>query len=544
MKKSGFVLLVFQVLFLAGCEKKAPVIFSLDPRIGMIGEVLTIRGVNFGIERNESYVTIAGTPPTSSSYITWQDDLIAVRIPEFGSSGLVYVYAGGKKSNPLLFSNRVAIPEPVQDPELGINPRISSVEPNSGSIGALITIQGSNFGSSREGSGVFFSWDAETSPSAPAEIRFPNSVEVFEADFGYELWSEREIQVRIPDGAISGNLEVRTPRGSSGPVFFDITGKPGTKTFKDKRSYTISYAVDIQVRDASVPNTLYLWVPQPLISASQRKALLLSRSTDPLVENYRKTTLFQLNNMPVRTGTGITLSYQVDVYTMETAIRVQSIKQDSGSPIAAAYTLPAPLIPSDDPGIKAKTIALVGRERNPYIKAQKIYEWLINSGEIRIELSSGLFSGGAVEALETKRADSYMAALLFCAMARAAGIPALPVSGILVDRFRSTSRHYWVEFWLDGFGWVPLDPALGAGAAPASFNLREDRGRYYFGNMDNQRIAFSRGQTSLSQMDPRGRVTARNRDYALQNLWEEAVGGLESYSSLWSDVTITGMYAQ
>jgi hypothetical protein len=45
-------------------------------------------------------------------------------------------------------------------------------------------------------------------------------------------------------------------------------------------------------------------------------------------------------------------------------------------------------------------------------------------------------------------------------------------------------------------------------------------------------------------MDPRGRTAARNRDFALQNLWEEAVGGLEAYSSLWGDITITGVYAQ
>jgi hypothetical protein len=72
--------------------------------------------------------------------------------------------------------------------------------------------------------------------------------------------------------------------------------------------------------------------------------------------------------------------------------------------------------------------------------------------------------------------------------------------------------------------------------------VREDHAAYYFGSLDNQRITFSRGQAALSQMDPRGRVAVRARDYALQNLWEEAVGGLESYSSLWSDVTITGVY--
>jgi hypothetical protein len=45
-------------------------------------------------------------------------------------------------------------------------------------------------------------------------------------------------------------------------------------------------------------------------------------------------------------------------------------------------------------------------------------------------------------------------------------------------------------------------------------------------------------------MDPQGRVAVRDREYALQNLWEEAAAGLESYSSLWSDITINGVYVQ
>jgi transglutaminase-like putative cysteine protease len=149
-----------------------------------------------------------------------------------------------------------------------------------------------------------------------------------------------------------------------------------------------------------------------------------------------------------------------------------------------------------------------------------------------------------VEALETKQADAYSAALLFCALARSADIPAIPVAGVLINRSQLSSRHYWAEFWIDGFGWVPLDPGLGAGAAPSDFNLPQNPESYYFGNLDNQRIAFSRGQGTLSPMDPRGRIAVRDRDYGLQNLWEEAVGALDSYSSLWSGITITGMYTQ
>jgi transglutaminase-like putative cysteine protease len=530
----------FLSLLLAACQEKMPLILSIDPQMGIMGEVLTIRGENFGSFGDESYITIAGTPPTSSSYIEWKDDYIAFRVPEFGESGLVYVHAEGKKSNPMLFSNRATLPQPVEQDDIGIGPRIISVSPPAGSVGSLITIRGSGFGSSREGSGVFFAWNAEFSSAVPAETRSTESIEVFDAEFGYDLWSEREIRVRVPDGAITGGLEIRTPRGNSRPVFFEVSGKPGTKTFRDKRLYTVSYSVDIQTAEASPPNLLYLWVPHPAASSSQSSIQLLSRSREPFVDNYRGTTLFQLPDLAPGGREHISQSYLVTVYTVETAIKNPLTRPRGESPIAAVYTLPSALIPSDDPRVVERTGSIVGREGNPYIKARKIYEWLVRDGRIQGEF----LSGGVREALEQERADPYTAALLFCAMARAAGIPAIPVSGVLVNRGFTTSRHYWAEFWIEGFGWIPLDPALGAGAAPASFPLREDRETYYFGSLDNQRITFSRGQTVLSQMDPRGRLGVHGRDYALQNLWEEAVGGLESYSSLWSDVTITGMYAQ
>jgi transglutaminase-like putative cysteine protease len=531
---------LFAALLLISCEDKSPAISSIYPRIGNMGEIMIIRGENFGTEQGESYVTVAGISPTASSYIEWHEDLIRVRIPEFGESGLIYVYREDKKSNAALFSNRGAIPQPLAGEEAGAGPRISSVEPRSGAVGTLISIQGNSFGASRDDSGVIFAWAAESSPSAPAELSGPGSIEVFDTDFGYEFWGEREIRVRVPDGAISGSLEVRTPRGTSKGEYFEVTGRPGTKTFKDKRSYALSYAVDILVQEASAANALYLWVPRPVKSASQREVEPLSRTVAPFVENYRGTTLFRLSSLQPNTHTSVRLSYLTEVYAVETSVNAAQVRADRRSPQGAAYTLPSALIPSDDPEIQRQAAAIVGREQNPYLKAQRIYQWLIREGGLQLET----LSGGAREALAEKQADPYRAALLFCALARAAGVPAIPVSGVLVDRFPGTRRHFWAEFWIDGFGWIPLDPVLGAGKSPPSFTLHPDWETYYFGSLDNQRITCSRGQTLLSQMEIRGRVTQRDREYALQSLWEEAVGGLESYSSLWSDVTIDGVYLQ
>ncbi|MDR2535412.1 MAG: IPT/TIG domain-containing protein [Treponema sp.] len=533
------LLLLCSVIGLVACKEESPVIVSIEPQIGLVGKLLTIYGNNFGNDRDGSYITIGGTPPTAASYLAWSNDQIRIRIPEFGGTGLIYVHRDGKKSNPLLFSNQAAIPEPLStDQSLG--PVISTVKPGAGPIGSLITIEGSGFGASREKSGVFFSWHSETAPSVPAAELHPKAVEVFEADFGYELWNDREIRVRVPDGAVSGGIEVRTSQKKSSPVSFTVTGKPGTKTFKEKRSYTISYTVDIQVQEAEAPNTLYLWVPQPVTSASQWIAEPPERSRDPFVENYQGTTLFQLTDLLPSADTSISMSYIIDVYTVETDLVNQPLKPNAGSPIQSVNTLPSALIPSDNSAVITQAQSIVGKEQNPYEKARKLYEWLLKEGGIQ----KGPLYNGVLEALEQKRSDPYSASLLFCALARSVGIPAIPVAGVLINRSRLAERHYWAEFWIDGFGWIPLDPGLAGGGGAADFNLHPDPAAYYFGNLDNQRIAFSRGQKSLSQMDPRGRIAVRHRDYALQNLWEEAVGGLGSYSSLWSGITITGMYTQ
>ena len=129
-------------------------------------------------------------------------------------------------------------------------------------------------------------------------------------------------------------------------------------------------------------------------------------------------------------------------------------------------------------------------------------------------------------------------------MARASGLPCIPAAGVLINRNRQTIHHYWAEFWINGFGWIPVDPAMGAGAVPDSFIEIEDYAGFYFGSLDNHRITLSRGEPNLSQMESRGRIVSHPRSYSMQNIWEEAAGGLESYSSLWGDITITGIYIQ
>ncbi|MDR2729719.1 MAG: IPT/TIG domain-containing protein [Treponema sp.] len=532
------LLLIYQLL-ITSCNSKIPVIKSIEPKIGKMGEVITLTGYNFGEERGGSNVTIAGIAPTNSSYQIWSDGIIRVRTPESGESGLVYVYAKGKKSNGVLFSNSAAVPRLPEGAEPGLRPQITSVSPQTGASGNTIIITGVNFGASRENSGVFFTWDYEPSSVNPFVVRDPQFIEVSDLEFGYDTWNAREIRVRIPDGAATGNLEVRTPRGKTHPVFFDISGKPGIKTYKDKRNYSISYSVDIKVLEAAKPNTLYLWMPRPAVSPSQRNISLVSRSVTPFVENYRGVSLYKLENLNSGSSQSVNISYNVEVYAVESGIRPLALKQNETSPFPA-YTQSSNLIPADADIIKNLAAGITGREKNPYLTARLLYDWLIT--EMKVE-ESVLYTS-AVTAAERKITNPCLMVLLYCSLMRACKIPCIPAAGVLVNRSGQTLRHYWAEFWLDGFGWVPVDPVMGARAVPDDYIIKQDWTNYYFGNIDSQRIAFSRGEINLSRIESRGRLVSHPQSYSLQNIWEEATGGLESYSSLWGDITITGIYVQ
>lgn len=543
-KLPKLILAALILLLFLSCRSDAPVIFSIEPGIGRAGEFITLTGKNFGRTREDSFITIAGISPTGSAYQTWQDNRIVVRIPDSGDSGLVHVHVEGKRSNGVLFTNISVIPRPIDGEELSLLPRIASVNPPLGTPGSLITITGANFGSSRDslsGGGVFFSWDSYAPSLAHFSAREPEFIEVSEIEFGYEFWSAREIRVRVPDGAVSGNMEIRTGHGTSRPVFFEVSGKPGHKNFRNRRIYSISYSVDIRVLEASRPNALYLWMPRPVISSSQRNVSLISRNAVPFVENHRGVSIFKLDNITTGSNHVINISFNVEVYEVETSIRPLFIRQER-LPLSSVYTQSTNLIPANAVQIRSVVNTILGREQNPYRQARLIYDWMLN--EMNIVESPASHHDNIISALEQREADSYNAALLFTAMARAAGLPAIPVAGVLINRNRQTLRHFWAEIWIDGFGWMPVDPAMGARAVPASFITIEDTANYYFGNLDNHRIAFSRGELNLSQMENRGRVVSRPRAYSLQNIWEEASGGLESYSSLWGDIIVTGIYVQ
>ena len=527
-------------LFLMAREWSRPEITALDPSIGEPGGVIRIVGKNFGRERNESRVEIAGVFPTASSYISWGDGLIELRVPVTINSGLVYVATKSGKSRPRLFMSRDRLPyRPLGVLSSKSGPTVESLSMNQGAVGALLTITGLNFGANRNEGCVEFSWagDSGFSGRESGEAAYTRAEDL---TLAYESWTDKEIRVRIPDGAATGGLRVVTEKGASDAVFFRVDGAPGAKVFHDKRTYAISYFVSLTKIKANGSNDLYLWIPRPAESANQRGVKVISQSHVPIVPEYRGVSIYRLRDLKTDVPVTMSQSFIVQVYAVNTEIRVDAVKAppDPAPALFARFTVPDSRVPSADPVLAAAAKKAVGREKNPQKIAEALYSLLLRE----VQYTADHAHESPLDAWKDKTADAYSMAVLYCALLRASGVPALPVSGYLIGNEKNAERHFWTEYYLYGLGWVPVDPVLGSGADIPGFDAPlADRSKY-FGNLDNRHLMISRGVSELSPMTPEGRTTVKERQFSLQDLYEEASGKLEAYSSFWSDLEVTGVY--
>lgn len=517
----------------------SPRIARLDPAVGEPGQVIRIAGRNFGAQRRDSRVEVDGVSPTASSYVSWADGEVAVRLPAAVDSGLVYLVTRHGKSNPKLFMNRARLPVRASGARAGRSgPFIASTSTDSGPIGSLLVLNGLDFGANRENAIVTFSWSADPSSVSQGSQAVPTTVANTDADFGYELWSDKEIRVRVPDGASTGVVSVSRDKGKGNNAFFRIIDAPGVKRYTDRRTYAVSQSVSIKKIKVSGANELYLWTPRPAETAYQR-AVVLSQEPSPLIPDYRGTAIFRYKDLTTGTDLSLSQSYLVQVYAVESDVKADKILVKPKDPpsLMAHYLAADERVPAGAPEIQALAKKITGGERNPWRAARLVWDWLGKN----IAWAKNREHGRVLDVLSDKTADSYSYALLACALLRAAGVPSLPVAGYLVDTNRTALRHYWIEVYLYGLGWLPLDPVLGSGASPGVDVAWEDRQRY-FGSMDNRHIVFSRGFNALVPMAQNGRRVSKDRRWSLQSFYEEAAGGLESYSSFWGDVEVTGMY--
>lgn len=124
-------------------------------------------------------------------------------------------------------------------------------------------------------------------------------------------------------------------------------------------------------------------------------------------------------------------------------------------------TAPTPWVQSDAPAIRAMAGAVVGKTRNPRNKMRRLRSHV---SDYVTEHGLDVGYASALEVLGSRKGDCTEYAVLLAALARAQGIPARVVTGMVyADRYAGTLRvfvpHAWVQAWV-GDHWESYDAAL------------------------------------------------------------------------------------
>ena len=189
------------------------------------------------------------------------------------------------------------------------------------------------------------------------------------------------------------------------------------------------------------------------------------------------------------------------------------------------YLEPTELLPTD--GIVKQTADDIVRGAKADLdKARAIYEWIVEN-TFRDPKTRGCGLGDIKFMLESKNLSGKCADLnaLFVGLARAVGIPARDVYGIRVADsalgYKSLGKsgditkaqHCRAEFYLAGYGWVPVDPAdvrkvvlEEGGGKPLQDPMVIAARRRLFGSWEMNWLAYNTAHDLLLPGASRGKV--------------------------------------
>lgn len=227
-------------------------------------------------------------------------------------------------------------------------------------------------------------------------------------------------------------------------------------------SGTITMEFDLSAQPAG--QEARLWIPYPL---SDRDQLV----TDIIVSgDYAESAVYsdQKYSTPMlyarweKGANSRTLKLNFSV-TRQEVVRKDFPKLEAAWDPAdyALYLTPTSLGPIDGV-VKELADKIVGDKTTVYDKAKAIYDWTCEN-MYRDPNTKGCGPGDVCSLLQTPGGKCTDIHSVFVSLCRAAGVPAREIFGIRQGKKEVEDitkwQHCWAEFFLPGYGWVPVDPA-------------------------------------------------------------------------------------
>lgn len=256
------------------------------------------------------------------------------------------------------------------------------------------------------------------------------------------------------------------------------------------RAFEFTYRVHLDPTSLG-EGSVRLWIPYPHSDAHQEISDLTIEGTVPgaVYEEPGHGNLDYFVSVPSPNG-------PVDVTMRFRAVRRENVhrdftRADAGRSLpeeVQRYLRPDALVPMN-PEIRTQAERITAGQSTPAAKARAIYDYAI--AHLKYDKTGqGWGHGDLLYVCDEKRGNCTDFHAFFIGFARAVGIPARFSIGFPIppDESKGTisGYHCWAEFYLSGYGWVPVD-------ASEAWKHPEKKD-YFFGGHDENRIQFTTGR--------------------------------------------------
>jgi transglutaminase-like putative cysteine protease len=264
----------------------------------------------------------------------------------------------------------------------------------------------------------------------------------------------------------------------------EFNNLPGPSlTISDSVAYRVQQKLKLVNYGPGSPSKQNLWVA--LISDDAPYQEVLDREITPnkyqiVIDEYgNEIAEFDFSNMLPDSEIQVQINYQVKVNQVEFDLSTCLGELPNFFTDADLH------IESENPQIISLSQELVQADQTACQQVRAFYDYI--GDELVYSYNGG--NWGAQAALGTMGADCTEYSSLMIALARAAGIPARYIEGLSFtpqeDEAVARQEHAWLEVFLPGIGWTPMDPTMGRSS------LNRDA---YFGKLPPDHIIVTRGR--------------------------------------------------
>lgn len=259
---------------------------------------------------------------------------------------------------------------------------------------------------------------------------------------------------------------------------------------------------------------LKIWYPLPVETDSQRNVTVTNLSCPDYIVAGPVTTGvigYVYYEIPAEAVNGdLILSADIDFVSYEQVFDdidpAQVGEYNTSDPEYLLYTTSERNIEITD-AIRQKAKEIVGNETNPHLQAQLIYRYIIETYPYSHVPHTSLDArvpkvAESTYMFETGHGDCGTQSMLFAALCRSLGIPARTPGGYQMLLSEDAGTHFWSEYYLPGYGWVPNDVTV---ADAGDWVTIPDEKRtvfkdYYATNLDPARLIIQKNVDT--PMDP------------------------------------------